>query len=78
MLKIAVKYDKNIPCGKNPLFLMQRERGERASSELQMVCSLIREPFRTNKDLNNSAKVWRLTQKKGFGDLLNILKNNIN
>ena len=54
--KIAAKYDKNIPCGKNPLFLMQREKDAK-TPELQSVYNLIREPFKTNKDLSNTQKV---------------------
>lgn len=56
LLKVAAKYDKNIPCGKNPLFLMQRDK-EAKTPDLQSVFSLVREPFRTHKDLTNSAKV---------------------
>lgn len=68
LLRIAAKYDKNIPCGKNPLFLMQREKDAKSSTpDLQSVYNLIREPFKNNKDLKNSTKVYYYYSGAFFG-----------
>lgn len=59
LLSMAVKYDKNIPSHRNPLFLVQREKDvatpNPSATENHLVWGLVREPFRSTKNITDNS-----------------------